>query len=156
MSLERVREEFAREGIEDRIIELNEISATVTQAAKSLHVEEKQIAKTLSFHGRDGVILVVTAGDAKVHSGKFKRTFHIKSSMLNPDEVNTLVGHEIGGVCPFGLNPNVEVYLDETLRELPEVYPACGSVNSAIRLSLEELGKYSHAAGWVDVCKNPQ
>ena len=154
MSIERVRKEFEQYGIADRILELDESSATVDLATKALGCEPDHIAKTLSFMGNDGPILVVTSGLGRVHSGKFKRTFHTKATMLKADEVEDVVGHAVGGVCPFGVKDNVSVYLDESLKKYETVFPACGSSNSAIELTLPELEKYSHSKGWVDVCKD--
>lgn len=153
MSIENVRREFEKEGIADRIIELEESSATVALAAQALGTEEDQIAKTLSFASEEGPILVVASGNARIQGGKFKRTFHVKPSMLKADVVEELTGHAPGGVCPFALKEGVRVYLDDSLKKYESVFPACGSSNSAIELSLEELEKYSHALGWVDVCK---
>lgn len=154
MSIERVRQEFEKENIADRIIETEQSSATVELAAAALGCEPERIAKTLSFYGPDEkTILVVAAGDAKIHSGKFKRTFGLKCTMLKGEDVEERTGHRIGGVCPFALKEGVDVYLDESLRRFSSVYPACGSSNSAIELTLDELERYSHAAGWADVCK---
>lgn len=156
MSIENVKAEFEKEGIADRILELDESSATVELAAKALGCEPNQIAKTLSFHGSNGPILVVAAGEARIQNGKFKKTFGLKASMLKADEVESLTGHKVGGVCPFAVEKGVEVFLDESLRAFDMVYPACGSSNSAIKLTLPELEQYSHAKGWVDVCKEAQ
>lgn len=156
MSIERVRQALEAYGAANRIIELDQSSATVDLAAQALHCEPDHIAKTLSFMGPDGPILVVVAGLGRIHSGKFKRTFHTKATMLKADEVEDLVGHAPGGVCPFGVNENVSVYLDNSLRKYETVFPACGSSNSAIELTLPELEMFSNAAGWVEVCKDPQ
>lgn len=153
MSIEKVRAEFEKEGIADRILELDASSATVELAARALGCQEDQIAKTLSFEGDDGAILVVVSGAARVHSGKFKRTFGNKATMLKAEEVEKQTGHAIGGVCPFANPESAQVYLDQSLKKHESVYPACGSSNSAIRLSLDELERYSHARGWVDVSK---
>lgn len=154
MSIERVRKEFEREHIAQRIIETEESSATVGLAALALHTEPERIAKSLSFYGPDdATILIVAAGDAKIHSGRFKRTFGLKCSMLKAEDVKARTGHSIGGVCPFALREGVVVYLDESLKRFSTVFPACGSSNSAIELTLDELEGYSHALGWVDVCK---
>lgn len=156
MSIENVRKEFEKEGIADRIIELDESSATVDLAAQALHTDPDQIAKTISFYGPDGeAILIVASGKVKVQGGKFKRTFQIKPSMLKAEDVEKMTGHRIGGVCPFAVNPGVRVYLDNSLRKYETVFPACGSSNSAIELTLDELEKYSHCLGWVDVTKEP-
>ena len=156
MSIEKAREHLRRHGMEDKVIEFTVSSATVELAAAALGVEGARIAKTLSFKKGDGCVLVVAAGDAKVDNRKFKDAFGCKAKMLSPDEVLSLVGHPVGGVCPFGINPGVPVYLDESLRRFEIVYPACGSANSAIPVTPEELFRISDAAGWVDVCKLAQ
>ena len=156
MSIEKAREHLRRHGMEDKVIEFNVSSATVELAAAALGVEGARIAKTLSFKKGDGCVLVVAAGDAKVDNRKFKDAFGCKAKMLSPDEVLSLVGHPVGGVCPFGINPGVPVYLDESLRRFEIVYPDCGSANSAIPVTPEELFRISDAAGWVDVCKLAQ
>ena len=138
---------------EDRIIELENSSATVELAALALGCEGKRIAKTLSFAIGDECILVVAAGDAKIDNHNFKMTFGVKAKMLSFDEVEEKIGHAVGGVCPFAINKGVKVYLDESLKRFDTVFPACGSSNSAIELNLEELELFSKAAAWVDVCK---
>lgn len=153
MSIERVKKYFEDFGIADRIKELGESSATVALAAKALGCEESRIAKTLSFKKGETPILVVCAGDEKIDNAKYKATFGVKAKMLSADEVETLIGHKIGGVCPFAVNKGVEVYLDESLKRFKTVFPACGSSNSAIELTMAELEKYSGYLGWVDVCK---
>ena len=153
MSIERVRKYFAELGIAERIIEFDVSSATVELAAAALGCEGKVIAKTLSFYGVDGVILVVCAGDAKVDNPKYKAEFSCKARMLDYTDAEKLIGHAVGGVCPFAVNEGVKVYLDESLRRFEHVYPACGSSNSAIKLTLSELEEYSHFEKWVDVCK---
>lgn len=153
MSVEKVREYFKTKGIDERIQEFEVSSATVTLAAKALHCEENRIAKTLSFHMGEKVILIVAAGDAKIDNAKYKAQFGTKAKMLSFDEAEPLVGHAIGGVCPFAVNVGVETYLDVSLKRFKTVFPACGSPNSAIELSLEELEEYSGFASWVDVCK---
>ena len=153
MAIERVRAYFREHGMEDRVREFEVSSATVELAAAALNCEPKRIAKTLSFM-LDGVaILVVTAGDAKVDNAKYKSRFGTKAKMLTPDEAVELVGHAVGGVCPFALKEGVTVYLDESLKRFETVFPACGSGNSAIGLTCDELEKYSNAQAWVDVCK---
>ena len=156
MSIEKVKKFFSEYGIEDRIIELSESSATVELAAAALGCEPKRIAKSLSFSLDGGAILVVSAGDAKVDNPKYKATFGAKAKMLSPDEVTSLIGHAVGGVCPFGINEGVKVYLDGSLRRFETVFPAAGSSNSAIELTLGELEEYSRPASWVDVCKGWQ
>ena len=157
MSIERVREYFKGFGIEDRMLEFDVSSATVELAAQALGCEGKRIAKTLSFHVDGKVVLIVAAGDAKIDNPKYKGYFHTKAKMLSYDEAESLIGHAVGGVCPFAVNDNVEVYLDESLRRFETVFPAVGSSNSAIELTPDELEKYStNFVAWVDVCKLPE
>ena len=153
MSIERVREYFAQDNMQDRIREFAVSSATVELAAEALHTDAKRIAKTLSFLVEDKPVLIVTAGDAKIDNPKFKAQFHTKAKMLGYDEVEPLVGHAVGGVCPFGVRDGVEVYLDISLKRFETVFPACGSANSAIELSIPELEQYSGFVSWIDVCK---
>ena len=153
MSIEKVRAYFREKGMEDRIQEFTVSSATVELAAQAAGVEPARIAKTLSFKLGDRVLLVVAAGDAKVDNTRYKNTFGGKAKMLTPDEAVTLVGHAVGGVCPFVVSEGVEVYLDESLRRFDAVYPAAGSASSAVRLSCEELEALSGCKQWVDVCK---
>ena len=155
MSIERGRAYFRELGMEDRVREFDVSSATVELAAQALGVEGARIAKTLSFKSGEGCILVLAAGDARIDNRKFKDKFGMKAKMLTPEEVLTLVGHPVGGVCPFGINQGVPVYLDESLKRFETVFPAVGSANSAIELNLDELFAYSHAEEWVDVCKLP-
>ena len=154
MSLEKVKAYFAQYGMEDRVQVLHESSATVDLAAAALHTEGKRIAKSMSFYGDDdSAFLVIFAGDARVDNRKFKDTFHRKASMVKHDDVERLIGHPVGGVCTFAVNPGVDVYLDESLKRFQTVFPACGTGNSAIELTLPELETYSHAKGWVNVGK---
>ncbi len=153
MALDKVKEYFRKYNIEDRIIELPESSATVALAAKALHTEECRIAKTLSFLINDKAILIVTAGDAKIDNSKYKATFHTKAKMIPFDDVERIIGHAAGGVCPFAINEGIDVYLDESLKKYDYLYPACGSGNSAIKLSIEEIEKYSNYKEWIDVTK---
>ena len=153
MSIDRVKEYFKQFGIEDRIQEFDVSSATVELAAEALSCEPQRIAKTLSFIVKEEPILIVTAGDAKVDNHKYKAKFAKKAKMLTPDELIELIGHPMGGVCPFGINDNVTVYLDESLKRFKTVFPACGSANSAIELTIEELERYSGYKEWVDLCK---
>ncbi len=153
MAIEKVREYFARLGIEDRILEFDVSSATVELAARALGCEPCRIAKTLSFMAEGRALLIVAAGDAKVDNPRYKAQFGTKAKMLSPQEAEELVGHKVGGVCPFGIPEGVRVYLDESLKRFQTVFPACGSSNSAIELTLEELEKYSGFTAWVDVCK---
>ncbi len=153
MAIERVREYFKTKGIEDRIQEFETSSATVALAAQALGCEECRIAKTLSFHVGEKVVLVVAAGDAKIDNSKYKAFFGTKAKMLSFDEAEPLIGHAVGGVCPFAVNEGVTVYLDESLKRFETVFPACGSSNSAIELTMDELELYSGFEAWVDVCK---
>lgn len=153
MAIEKVKAYFQKYGMEERIQELDMSSATVELAAAALHCEPQRIAKTLSFMVVDHVALVVAAGDAKIDNHKYKAQFGTKAKMLTPEEVETLVGHAVGGVCPFAVNEGVEVYLDVSLKRFETVFPACGSSNSAIELTIAELEEYSGYAGWIDVCK---
>jgi prolyl-tRNA editing enzyme YbaK/EbsC (Cys-tRNA(Pro) deacylase) len=153
MSIGRVREFFKRYGLESKIIEFATSSATVSLAANALGVIEARIAKTLSFRKGDSCILIVTAGDAKIDNVKFKSEFSMKAKMLAPDEVITLVWHEVGGVCPFGIDENIPVYLDISMKRFDTIFPACGSSNSAIELTCEELFNYSNGVKWIDICK---
>ena len=153
MSIEKVREYFEQFGIADRIREFDVSSATVELAARALDCEPCRIAKTLSFMLNGAPILIVAAGDARIDNPRYKARFGAKAKMLTPDEAVALVGHAVGGICPFAVNPGVTVYLDESLRRFPMVFPACGSSNSGIGLTPEELEKYAAPAAWVDVCK---
>ena len=153
MAIDKVKKYFQQWGIEDRIQEFDVSSATVALAAAALHCEECRIAKTLSFHVDEKVVLIVTAGDARVDNKKYKACFGKKAKMLAFDEAEPLIGHAVGGVCPFAVNEGVRVYLDESLKRFETVFPACGSSNSAIELTIPELEKYSGFEKWVDVCK---
>lgn len=156
MGIEAVRNHLRHWGREKDIRELETSTATVELAAKALGVEGARIAKSISLSdGKSGAFMVVVAGDARLDNKKFKATFHIKAKMLAPDEVLKLTGHSIGGVCPFGLPEHVPVYLDESMRRFFTVFPACGSSNSAIELTLEDLQVYSGSIAWVDVCSIP-
>ena len=156
MAIEKVKEFFRQHGMEDKVLEFETSSATVELAAQALHCEPCRIAKTLSFMGKEGPILVVAAGDAKIDNPKFKAQFATKPKFLTPEEAVALIGHAVGGVCPFAVNDGVKVYLDESLKRFRTVFPACGSANSAIELTLEELERYSSATAWIDVCKGWQ
>jgi len=153
MSIEKVRAYFAGQGMADRILEFPVSSATVELAAQALGCEGCRIAKTLSFSVGGEPILIVTAGDAKIDNAKYKAFFHAKAKMLSFEEAATLIGHAVGGGCPFAVNPGVTVYLDESLKRFQTVYPACGSSNSAIELTIPELEQHSGYTAWVDVCK---
>ena len=155
MAIDKVKAYFDRLGIADRILEFDVSSATVELAAQALHCEPRRIAKSLSFLVDGAAVLVVAAGDARVDNAKFKAAFHTKAKMLSPDDTEALIGHAVGGICPFAVNGGVKVYLDVTLKRFETVFPACGSSNSAIELTLPELEKYSGFLEWVDVCKLP-
>lgn len=154
MSIARVKEHFRTHGREQDVQEYAASSATVDMAAATIGVIPARIAKTLSFRGAgENAILVVTAGDAKIDNKKFREAFGFKARMLSPDEVLEQTGHEIGGVCPFGLARELEVYLDVSMKRFNTLFPACGSTNSAIELTCDELTLYSGGKDWVDVCK---
>lgn len=153
MSIEKVRKYFKEKGIEERIREFDCSSATVALAAQALHCDENRIAKTLSFHVGEKIVLVVAAGDAKIDNQKYKAFFGTKAKMLSYDEAEPLIGHAVGGVCPFAVNPGVETYLDISLKRFDTVFPACGNSNSAIELTLKELEELSCFKSWIDVCK---
>lgn len=153
MAIGRVREFFKTLGMEHRILEFEASSATVELAAQAVGCEPKRIAKTLSFIHSDTPALIVTAGDAKIDNQKYKAAFGLKAKMLTPEEALALIGHAVGGVCPFAVNDGVTVYLDISLKRFATVFPACGSGNSAIELTLPELEAASGSAAWVDVCK---
>ena len=155
MSIEKVREHFATLGIAERIMEFDVSSATVELAAKAVGVEGARIAKTLSFLVKDEPILIVVAGDGRIDNKKYKATFSAKAKMLSHDQAAEMIGHAVGGVCPFAVNEGVKVYLDESLKRFETVFPACGSSNSAIELTIPELEKYSEYQNWVDVCSLP-
>lgn len=156
MAIEKVRAFLAQYGMEARVLESAESSATVALAALAFGTEERRIAKTLSFLLGDRAILVVAAGDAKISNQKFRAQFGAKAKMLTPQQVHDMVGHDVGGVCPFAINEGVDVFLDESLRRFSTVFPACGSSNSAIELTLGELEQLSGSKAWVDVCKLPE
>ena len=153
MSIEKVREYFKGFGIDDRILEFDVSSATVALAAKALGCEESRIAKTLSFLVDEKAVLIVCAGDVKIDNAKFKAQFKTKAKMLTAQQAAELIGHAVGGVCPFAVNEGVRVFLDESLKRFETVFPACGSSNSAIELEIGELEKYSGYEKWVDVSK---
>ena len=153
MAIEKVKTYFREYGMEEKIQEFDVSSATVELAAEALHCEPERIAKTLSFLMEDQAVLIVAAGDAKIDNAKYKAKFEKKAKMLSVDQVETFVGHAVGGVCPFAVNEGVKVYLDVSLKRFDTVFPACGSSNSAIELSIPELEEYSYYVEWVDVCK---
>lgn len=156
MSIETVKTYLSQWGRQNDVLEFPVSSATVELAAQALHTQPERIAKTLSFAKEDGCILVVAAGNARIDNAKFKAAFGMKAKMLTPDRALELTGHPVGGVCPFALPDEVPVYLDRSLQGQETVFPACGSSNSAICLTPEELALYSHSRGWVDVCKQPE
>ena len=151
--IDNVRKYFKKFGIENNILEFNESTATIELAAQTIGCNTKDIAKSLSFYDKEGTcIMVITDGDKKINNKKYKTTFGLKAKMLTAEDVPTLTGHEIGGVCPFAVTEKVKVYLDNSLKSHKFIYPACGSHNSAIKLSIEELEKYTdNFNGWVDV-----
>lgn len=154
MAIEKVKEYFRELGRESDVLEFEVSSATVELAAQALDVIPARIGKTLSFKCDEIGILIVTAGDAKIDNSKYKAQFKCKATMLKPDEVVEFIGHEIGGVCPFAIkNANVKVYTDISLKRFSTVFPACGSSNSAIELTCDELYDYSQSLEWIDVCK---
>ena len=153
MSMDKARAHLRRYGLEDRIIELTDSSATVELAAAALGCAPEHIAKTLSFVQGEGALLILAAGNARIDNGKFKARFGMKAKMLPAEKVEALVGHAVGGVCPFGVNPGVPVYLDESLRRYDVIYPAAGNDHSGVRLTVEELYRASEAQGFVDVTK---
>lgn len=153
MSIQKVKDYFAKYGIENRVREFDVSSATVELAAEALNCKHCMIAKTMSFMTHNGPILIVTAGDMRIDNAKYKAFFTLKAKMLTPDELIQFIGHPAGGVCPFAINDNVKVYLDISLKRFETVFPACGSGNSAIELTIPELEKYSNFISWIDVCK---
>ncbi len=154
MAIDKVKEYFRQYNMDDKIQEFEVSSATVELAAQALGCEGKRIAKSLSFLVDDKAILVVAAGDAKIDNPKYKATFSCKAKMLSYEQVEEYIGHAVGGVCPFAIPDSVTVYLDESLKRFETVFPACGSSNSAIELTIPELEKYSNCQGWIDVCKD--
>ena len=153
MSIEKVREYFKEYGIDERILEFDVSSATVELAAQAVGTEPARIAKTMSFIVEEKPILILLAGDVKIDNSKYKAQFHTKAKMITYDEVETVIGHGVGGVCPFAVNDGIAVYLDESLKRFESVFPAAGSSNSAIELTISELEKYSDYKKWIDVSK---
>ena len=156
MAIEPVKKFFKKFNMEEKIMEFDTSSATVELAAQALNVIPARIAKTLSFKKDNSCILIVTSGDVKIDNPKFKSIFEMKAKMLSADEVLSLTGHAAGGVCPFAVSENIPVYLDISLKRFDTVFPACGSSNSAIELTCDELFRYSDAEKWIDVCKNKE
>ena len=153
MSYITAKKHLEENNLDDRIIEFNTSTATVALAAKALGVSDGEIAKSMSFIVNDNPILVIVAGDKKIDNHKYKDEFKVKAKMISFDDVETLIGHKAGGVCPFGINDNVRVYLDLSLKKYEYVYPACGTSNTAVKLLINELEKASKYIKWVDVCK---
>lgn len=153
MSIEKVKKYFEGQGMLDRVLEFPVSSATVELAAVAVGCEPARIAKTLSFMVGGNPVLIVAAGDTKIDNAKYKAQFHVKAKMLTPEEAVSLIGHAVGGVCPFAINEGVTVYLDESLKRFSTVFPACGSSNSAIELTIAELEQHAGAISWVDICK---
>lgn len=156
MGITQVKEFFSKYGMESKILEFEESSATVELAAQAVGCIPARIAKSLSFKVDNEPVIVVVAGDAKVDNAKYKAFFHTKAKMLTMEEVDALIGHGVGGVCPFAIKDGVRVYLDVSMKRFETVYPAAGNASSAIELTLDEMEKYSGSLGWVDVCKNWQ
>ena len=156
MSIEKAKNYLEKFNAADRVIEFEVSSATVELAAKAIGCDPCMIAKSLTFGVNGKAVMIVAAGDAKVDNHKYKEFFGTKSKMLTPDEVETLIGHKVGGVCPFGINNGVDVYLDISMKRFDYIYPAAGSSNSAIKLTMDELEKFSGAKAWIDVCKLPE
>ena len=155
MSFDTAKNYLLKKGFADRVMEFDVSSATVELAAKAVGTEPERIAKSLTFLVDDKPVMVLCAGDAKVSNQKYKAYFHTKAKMLSPEQVHDMIGHDIGGVCPFGINENVQVYLDKSLKRFDIVYPACGSANSAVKLSLPELEECSDYIEWIDICSVP-
>ena len=156
MSIENARNHLKKYGKDRDIIEFSSSSATVKEAAADLNTEEGRIAKSMSFMLSSGPVVILAAGDEKIDNRKFKDTFHEKARMIGPDQVEEIIGHPVGGVCPFGVKDGVTVYLDQSLRRFDYVYPAAGSRNSAIKLTIPELEETSEYKSWVDVTKLPE
>lgn len=156
MSLVKAKEYLKKFHLDGNVIEFHESTATVREAAEALGCKDAEIAKTMAFLVDDSPILIVASGDKKIDNSKFKQTFHTKAKMIPSEELETLVGHTAGGVCPFGINPGVKVYLDVSLKEFDTVYPACGTSNSAVKLTIPELEEASNYVEYVDVCKKPE
>ena len=156
MSLEKAKAYLEAKGFLDHVIELKDSTATVHEAAEALGVQPAMIAKTMSFLQGEKTVLILTEGTAKVDNRKYKDTFHVKARMIPFDEVENIIGHAPGGVCPFGINEGIEVYLDESLKQFTTVYPAAGNDHSAVKLTISELEQVAEANGWVDVCKETE
>lgn len=153
MSLDKARNYLQKFNLDNRILEFDTSSATVELAAKTLNCEPGRIAKTMSFLLKDKPILIVLAGDIKIDNSKYKTEFHTKAKMINFNDVENIIGHAAGGVCPFGINEGIKVYLDESLKKYKTVFPACGSSNSAIELTIKQLEETSKYSKWIDIGK---
>ena len=153
MSLEKAEQYLEHKGMLDRVIRLKESTATVAEAAEALGVEPGMIAKTMSFLQDGQAVLILTEGTARIDNRKYKDTFHIKAKMIPFEEVEEIIGHAPGGVCPFGVKEGIKVYLDESLKRFDTVYPAAGNDHSAVRLTIEDLENAVDSEGWIDVCK---
>ncbi len=153
MSYDKAKECLRKYNLEDRIIEFPISTATVKLAAEALGVSDGEIAKSMAFYINEDAIIVVSAGDKKIDNSKYKQYFKVKAKMVPFEEVESVIGHKAGGVCPFGINENVKVYLDESLKKYCYVYPACGTANTAVKLNIEDLEKASNYTSWIDVCK---
>lgn len=156
MALEEAKEYLVSKGFGDRILIFDVSSATVELAAVAVGTEPEKIAKSLTFMVDEQPVMIICAGDAKINNSKYKGYFHKKAKMLTREEVNELIGHDVGGVCPFGIKDGVDVYMDVSLKRFEKIYPACGSANSAVELTPEELEQLSGCKGWIDVCKIPE
>lgn len=156
MAIEKVREYLKQYNADGKILELDESSATVDLAAQALGVEGARIAKTLSFLVHDKPVLIVTAGDAKIDNKKYRAFFEAKAKMIEKHEVEAIIGHDVGGVCPFAVNEGVDIYLDDSMKRFETLFPACGSSNSAIELTIAEMEKFIPYISWIDVCKIPE
>lgn len=156
MALEEAKEYLVNKGYGDRVLVFEVSSATVELAAVAVGTEPEKIAKSLTFMVDEQPVMIICAGDAKINNSKYKGYFHKKAKMLTREEVNELIGHDVGGVCPFGIKDGVDVYMDVSLKRFEKIYPACGSANSAVELTPEELEQLSGSRGWIDVCKIPE
>jgi prolyl-tRNA editing enzyme YbaK/EbsC (Cys-tRNA(Pro) deacylase) len=154
MSIEKVREYLKQFNKDNDILEMEQSTATVELAAQALGTEPARIAKSLSFQDGEGAMVIVVAGDAKIDNKKFKNEFSFKAKMLTPEDAIKFTGHAVGGVCPFALPKDVSVFLDESMKRFETMFPACGSSNSAIEVTLHELEEYSNSQKWIDVCKD--
>lgn len=156
MAFDKAKAYLTERGLSDHVMSFDVSSATVELAAAAVGTEPARIAKSLTFSVDGAAVMILCAGDAKIANPKYKAFFHTKAKMLTPDEVSGLIGHEIGGVCPFGINDGVKVYLDTSLKRFDTVYPACGNAASAVKLSIEELERVSGYIEWIDVCSIPE